>query len=270
MNELSPASCYGINWLGVSFPPEFLSPGMSSWPQIRLRQTTSPMDEEALEGDTVTGLVSGGSLHIRRETRQATYHVPHLLDPEELLHPYLAPAGYAFSTWFGREAYHAGAFAVSGGACAVVAEREGGKSTTLAWLAAIGHDVLCDDLLVIEDGTVLPGPRCVDLREAAASRLGMGRALQSVRPGGRWRLSLGATEPVPLKSWLFLRWGPRIEVQPLTPTMRLSLIMQLGRPADPVAPLALAAAPAWQLTRPKRWDSLAPALERLFEVGAFP
>ena len=270
MIDVPSNSCYGINWLGASFPPDFLSPGMSSWPRVRLRQTTSPMEEEALEGDTVMGLISGGRLHIRRETRQATYYVPRLLEQEELLHPYLAPAGYAFSTWFGREAYHAGAFVVSGGACAVVAGREGGKSTTLAWLAAAGHDVLCDDLLVIEDGEVLPGPRCVDLREAAASRLGMGRALHSVRPGGRWRLLLGATEPVPLKGWLFLEWGPRIEVQPLTPATRLSLIMQLGRPADPVAPLALAAAPAWKLTRPKRWDSLAPALERLFEAGVFP
>ena len=212
------------------------------------------------------GLVSGGYVQLRRRPGEATYVVPAELGGEELVHPYLAPTAWAFSVWFGREAYHAGAFALDGEAWAVVGEREGGKSSTLAWLAAEGKPVLSDDLLVLQGRSVLPGPRCIDLREASAERLGVGHSLPSVRAGGRWRMRLVPADPLPLRGWIFLTWGDAIQVRPLRPSERLNLILRLGRPADPSAPLTLAEVPAWAFTRPKTWESLPHSLDRLFNV----
>jgi hypothetical protein len=211
-------------------------------------------------------LVSGGYIHMRRHAEEAIYVVPVPLGGEELVHPYLAPTASAFSVWFGREAYHAGAFALDGGAFAVVGDREGGKSTTLAWLAAQGRQVLSDDLLALQGGSVLPGPRCIDLREASAGRLGVGHPLPSVRTGGRWRLRLAPAKALPLRGWIFLSWGNTIEVRSLAPRERLDLILRLGRPADPTSPLTLAEVPAWALIRPKTWQSLSRCLDRLFDV----
>ena len=46
------------------------------------------------------------------------------------------------------------------------------KSTLLAWLALAGHDVLSDDLLVLADGAVAAGPRCLDLSADVGQRVG--------------------------------------------------------------------------------------------------
>jgi hypothetical protein len=264
-------SCYGVNWewTGLAPPAELLGAASRSWPTVRVEQIVRNDDGmQPLDSDheLILRLLSGGHVRLRRKELEATYFVPALLDAEELVHPYLAPAGYRFSTWFGREAYHAGAFLLDGRAWAVVGEREGGKSSTLAWLSRQGHAVLCDDLLVIDQGQVLPGPRCIDLRETAAAQLGTGERLPSVRSGGRWRLPLGPTGPAFLAGWIFLRWGPTVTIRPLSPKERLSLILALGRPADSSAPLTLAAAPAWEVVRPKVWGSLQPALDSLFKV----
>lgn len=260
---------YGINWAGGNLASDLLGPVTSSWPMVRVRQVQTPEPlAPPITSDDEMGvrLASGGFIQMRRRAEEAIYVVPVELGSEELVHPYLAPTAWAFSVWFGREAYHAGAFALDGGAFAVVGEREGGKSTTLAWLAAEGRQVLSDDLLVLQGRSVLPGPRCIDLREASAGRLGVGNPLPSVRSGGRWRLRLAPADPLPLRGWIFLVWGDTIEVRPLRPSERLDLILRLGRPADPTAPLTLAEVPAWAFIRPKTWQSLARCLDRLFDV----
>jgi hypothetical protein len=265
-----PGSCYGINWTGESLSNGLLGPGRRTWPTVRVVQTETPdmSVPETGEDEVVVRLISGGYILLRRRLDQATYSVPVALDGEELIHPYLAPAAATFSGWYGREAYHAGAFTFDGSAFALVGDREAGKSTTLAWLAGNGSDVLCDDLLVLDGQSVLPGPRCIDLRKASAQRLGVGQPLPSVREGGRWRIRLPPSRSAPLRGWIFLAWGEDIEVRPLSPTERLDLILRLGRPAKATAPLSFAELPALQLVRPKVWESLPLALGRLFEVLA--
>jgi hypothetical protein len=54
----------------------------------------------------------------------------------------------------GREALHAGAVEIAGGALAVAGPPGAGKSSLLAALVARGHRLLADDVLVLE------GPRC--------------------------------------------------------------------------------------------------------------
>lgn len=263
-------AAYGINWNCQDLVPDLLASPHAAWPTVELLQVEASApgrppghndDDEA-----TVPLVSGGYIRLHRRAARATYVVPSRLDGEELAHPYLAPTAWHFSVRFGREAYHAGAFAFGDGAVAVVGEREGGKSTTLAWLAARGIPILSDDLLALDSGLVLPGPRCVDLRAPSAARLGLGDPLPSARAGGRWRLRLAPAAPLMLRGWIFLAWGEHIELRELRPRERLDLILRLGRPANAAAPLTLAQVPAWRLIRPRRWASLSGSLDRLLDT----
>jgi hypothetical protein len=262
-------AAYGINWISEDLLPTLLDRGDESWANVELLQVETPEPgppPESGDDELSVRLVSGGYIRLDRRACTATYVVPVRLDGEELAHPYLAPTASMFSVWLGREAYHAGAFAFRDGALAVVGDRRGGKSTTLAWLAAHDVPVLSDDLVVLDSGSVLPGPRCVDLRASSAAKLDLGEPLPSVRAGGRWRMRLGRARPARLRGWVFLAWGPRIEVRPLRPSERFDLILRLGRPANAAAPLTLAEVPAWQLVRPQEWASLPDALDRLFDA----
>ena len=101
-------------------------------------------------------------------SRSGCFEVPHPVRPDELVHPYLAPAAAVIGRWLGRESVHAGAIAVDGRALGVVGARGAGKSSTLAWWALDGGEVLCDDLLVLDGRATFVGPRSIDLREDAA------------------------------------------------------------------------------------------------------
>jgi hypothetical protein len=190
--------------------------------------------------------------------------VPVPIDPQELVHPYLVPAAAGFCAWTGREAYHAGAFVVGGRAWAVVGDKEGGKSTVLAHLAQRGHAVLSDDLLVLEDRTVQPGPRLIDLRRPAAEHLGIGEPVPSIREGGRWRMLLEPTPDVELAGWVFLRWGDTVGIDRVGPGDRVGRLLELG-PTRPEAVVSLASLPAYELVRPRDWEALPHAADRLLD-----
>jgi hypothetical protein len=261
-----PALCYGIKWSGleVGDPPSCrLTRGR---PDVEVRQilSSAPFRPAVAENDqgTVIDLVTGGSLVLDRPARTATFYVPTRVGPEELVHPYLVPAAAVFSSWAGREAYHAGAFVVGGKAWALVADKAGGKSTTLAVLAQLGIDVLSDDLLVLDQGTVRQGPRLIDLREPAAVHLSLGQPVESGREGGRWRMSLAGTTDAELAGWVVLRWGDGVGVRRLTVTERVALLIGLG-PTRAEAVLSLASLPAFELVRPRGLGTLSGAVERL-------
>jgi hypothetical protein len=134
----------------------------------------------------------------------------------ELVHPHLAPGAAVLARWLGRETLHAGAVLAGGGAWAMLGDRESGKSSTLDWLAAHGHPVLADDLLVLDGSDVLAGPRCIDLRADAAQRLGAGEPLGVVGTRERWRLRLGPlASSAPLRGWGILDWGDDVAVEPV-------------------------------------------------------
>jgi hypothetical protein len=189
------------------------------------------------------------------------------------VHPYLAPAAAVIARWMGRESMHAGAFAVDGRALGVVGTREAGKSSTLAWLARDGIDVLCDDMLIVDGPRPLAGPRSIDLRRDAAERLGAGEPIGVTGARERWRLRLaplarGAT----LAGWVFLAWGERVEVRQLPGPERLArLAAERGLrlpPARPDALLELTSLPAWELRRPRGWESLPAAADRLLALAS--
>jgi hypothetical protein len=229
-------------------------------------------EEEVAEEHARLRLRSGGEIVIDRPGRSVLYRVPHPVREDELVHPYLAPAAAVIARWMGRESMHAGAFAAGGRALGVVGTREAGKSSTLAWLARAGVDVLCDDMLIVDGHRPLTGPRSIDLRADAAERLGVGEAIGMTGARERWRMRLGPpAAEAQLAGWVFLAWGDEVAVRALPASERLPrLAAQRGLrlpPARPDALLELTSLPAWELSRPRGWESLPEAADRLLELA---
>lgn len=160
---------------------------------------------------------------------------------------------------------------IDGRAWALLADRHHGKSSLLGCLSLDGHSVVSDDVLVVEGNILYAGLRCIDLREDVAERLGAGRRLEGQRRD-RWRLDLGpVAAEVPLAGWIFLSWGDRMEITPVSASQRLHGLIEhhLGLPVSaqrPEALLDLARLQAWELRRPLHLDSLDQAAERLVGV----
>jgi hypothetical protein len=239
-----------------------------------VRLERRPADRDAPEHTRVDrdvaelAFLSGWSVRVDRRRRSATFFLPTAVGDDELVHPYLAPAAMHFAGWLGRDALHGGAFVAGGGAWAVLAERGGGKSTTLAHLAGQGVPVLVDDAVVVADGAAFAGPRCIDLRPAAAPRFG--EPLEEVRRGERRRLALAAIDPsAPLRGSFVLEWGEAFELRPLGPSERLFALARHCRPETANRPslLELARLPAWRLRRPPEPDSLDDVCGRLLEAA---
>jgi hypothetical protein len=267
---------YGIRLRGLEAAAELLVPVGGRAPAYVVESMVGrpPPGPEHVDGDHAElRLRSGGRVLIDRRGASARFEVPHPVRPDELVHPYLAPAAAVIGRWLGRESVHAGAFAVGDRALGVVGTREAGKSSTLAWLALAGTEVLCDDLLVIDGRSTFTGPRSIDLREDAAARLGAGEAIGVTGARERWRLRLGrAGDRHWLAGFVFLSWGDRVRVRTLGVAERLErLAPQRGVRREPVrhdAVLDLAALPAWEISRPRRWESLPEVGRRLLELAS--
>jgi hypothetical protein len=260
---------YGLRLRGFASPS--LLPAPATWSDVRV--TRRPLDEtptatrvEAGAADLV--FANGWALRVVRKPASLEFFVPHDVDDEELVHPYLAPAALRFAGWRGAAALHAGAFLTGAGAWGLLAGRGGGKSTTLARLAGAGVDVLADDLLVVGQEGALAGPRCIDLRLAAAAVVD--RALSPIRAGERRRLHLGPVAPfASLRGFFVLEWGPALAVQELHPGERLGELARRFRTGgdDPARLLELAALPAWRVVRPRAPTALDAVCERLLATA---
>lgn len=263
---------YGLRLRGV--PESGLTPvdGLD-WPVVDVRQAGGEMPlEEPWLGDHDALLELDGirRLALTRSPAIATFRGP-ALAADDLLHPYLGPVGITFGRWLGRETFHAGAFLAGGGAWAVVGPREAGKSSLLAALARRGIPVFCDDLVVIDGRDAFAGPRMLDLRERPSPDLVDAPDVEPARRGTRWRVRLGAVEPVvPFGGWIFLQWGDGVRLARLAATANLTRLARWrGRPelpSDPAQMLELAALPAWELRRPKGWHMVEDTIDALMQV----
>lgn len=218
-------------------------------------------------------LRSGGMLFLDRRAALAEFVTPEPLTPDELAHPGLAPVAAVTARWLGRQSFHAGAVAIGNDVWALLAEREGGKSTTLAWFASRGHPIVCDDMLVLDADEPFAGPRILDLRAESAERLGLGDYRGHVGLRERWRVPLdGVPEPLRLRGWIFLEWDAEVAVEPVRAGERLPRLAQhFGLRVPPARPdrvLELAALPGWEFRRPRGWDRFDEAGERLLDVLA--
>jgi hypothetical protein len=230
-------------WLSVS--------GGEHWPTLTLR----PDPEVSLHDQA---RVDWGGLH-------AGYCPDLPLD--ELVHPLLGRMLMLLVEARGIDAMHGGVLLTDAGAWAVIGPREAGKSSLLAQCHTAGVHVASDDIIVFEGTRCLAGPRCIDLRDEPAQRLGPG---VPVRSGTKQRITL---PPVPAEAELvgvvYLAWGASLELVPLRPSERLRRLAE--RRAEEMWPRSrslvfdLAALPAFELRRPHGLDSLPTSAELLIE-----
>jgi len=269
-----PVGAYGLTLPGLERCAGLIpSPG-PAWPDIHVERARVERQPERTRVDADTAavrLIDGGALLLDRVERRATVLTTAPLSDDDLVHPYLAPVASYFAGWLGRHALHAGGVCIHGTAFAVVGAKEAGKTTALAWLAMQGCDVLADDMLVIDDGRVLAGPRALDLRPDAAARLNLLEEARENPTRGRARLGLGpVAHESPLGGLLFLEWGDRVAMTPLRPSERLQRIATATSPRRPGgarAPVELARFPAWELRRPRSIAALPEVLDRLLALA---
>jgi hypothetical protein len=274
-----PLGAYGFRIEGIEAERSLLTEVEPDWPRLRLRSELGPVSEDPYdrvdELRAVLKLRGGGRILLDRAAGTVVFASPRPPRPDELIHPYLAPAAAVAAYWLGRESLHAGAFVAGGNVWALLGDREAGKSSTLAWLASSRRTlILCDDMLILDDdGGAYAGPRSIDLRPDVAERLGISENLGVVGTRERWRLRL---EPVasslPFRGWFALDWGDRFELRPLGAAERLSRLSPSRGvrlpPPSPETLFELVRLPGWELRRPRGLESLAAGAELLLETAA--
>jgi hypothetical protein len=271
----APVGAYGLRLEGLETAEQLLVPAPANWPPVTVswhvgsfpsRPQTIGEDRADLPFPSGTGRVE-----IDRHTTQVRLTLDKASPDADIVHPFFCTAASVWAWWLGREAFHAGGFVVDGGAWGVMGGKGSGKSSTLAYLAKKGVGIVSDDLMVLTDGRAMAGPRCIDLRGDAATRLEIGKNLGVVGVRERWRVPV---EPVaaemPFRGWVSLEWGDEVEIRRLRPSAWLGQVSRHRAlnvaPRDPVAYLTLAALPSFQLTRPHSLRSLDKAIDQLLEA----
>ena len=103
---------------------------------------------------------------VDRSGRRVTCAAPPQTPAETIRHLFLDQVIPPLLNLRGREALHAAAIGIAGGACAFIGMSGQGKSTLASAFHLIGHPILCDDCLVLKDDTdsVLVEPAYPGLR----------------------------------------------------------------------------------------------------------
>jgi hypothetical protein len=256
--DTAPAA-YGYLIAGVDGGEMLAVGGAEAWPLLTVTTGIEPCDGPRtveLGPDRARIDTLGARLVLEREPVSLTVLARHRLPEADVVHPCLWPAAAVFARWRGLETLHGGAFVDDrGGAWAVLGDRGAGKSSLLAALALAGHEVVADDLLVLDGDDCFAGPRCVDLRPDAVAELGLG-ALPSVRSTERRRLVLAPCQGrFALRGCIYLEWGERVAAEALTPGEHLGLLTAqrriAGMGANVEQLLGLSGLPAFRLRRPQ-------------------
>lgn len=269
---------YGLRITGIDDALPQLSSTPPDWPVLRIVREIGPpaiehrfrADDAVLEYRTFDRTQQVGSVRLDRATTSARFTGPGGFATDAILHPDLGLLAAAVNGWAGRDTLHAGGFVLGRGAWAVLGAKEAGKSSLMAMLAAKGFGIVADDALVVDDGAVLAGPRCIDLRQGAAAWLGLGADIGLVGARRRWRLTVPQVPAAtPLSGWIVPAWGERVEFAVVPPTLRLPLLtscLTLARaPRQPARLLALAALPFIVFRRPRTWATAEDATARLVD-----
>src|SRR4051794_24691305 len=269
---------YGYRMEGLADGSPYLLPADQDWPLLRIEReesdpdgpSGSPGDLQVRESAAEAWITATDRVVVDRATLTIRFATSKRLDDQIIIHPYLGLPVSVVSFWLGRQVLHGGAFAHGGRGWGLLGEREAGKSSTLGWLMGHGVEVLTDDLLVLERGTLFSGPRSVDLREDAAALFG-GEDLGKLGSRWRWRLRPGgASSSTRLGGVVQLEWGERTAVEPLGPVERLEVLFAnvavRPAPAEASAYLELASLPGWRFVRPRALDELDQAVPQLLEA----
>jgi hypothetical protein len=257
---------YGLNVTGLSLADTFAGPVTAGAPSLEVRQRqlsdATPVPPFLDDRRAVIPLVNGGVLEVTRDPGVATYWMDRSVPDLEMLHPWLVPAVAVMSSWHQRFAFHGGLISARGKALGMMAEREGGKSTLLAWIALqTPMTVMADDLIVAQGNEVHAGPRCIDLRPASLEILPSTATGTVVRDEDRLRLAVPPGPAVAeLVGFVVLEWGGTTALERVTPSDRLPALLPhtsiAGVSSRPDGVLALTHYPTWRLTRPRSPDSL--------------
>ena len=269
-----PCGAYGLRLSGVDGIDDVLIEAPDSWTplDVLLRAGSVTTDNGWIAPNRAEFLtLSGGLIQLDLERGQAILTSASMPTREEVVHPYLSSIGAMTAYLKGEETFHAGAVVLDGGAWAIVGDREAGKSSTLASLAARGIPIVCDDMLVLRGKTALAGPRTIDLRRDAAEALGLGTAIGIVGARPRWRMRVAPVEPeLELRGWIFLEWGDDLAVAPVPASERLTRLRHargaLLPPTDPAALLDFAQLPGFIVRRPRDLDLLPSTLDAIIGV----
>lgn len=277
--EEARLGAYGFRLRGVDGARDALVRAPIDWPDMQVSWELSadaPASPLVSPEAIVMPLNTGGVLRLRRKPLGARFSLPWPLTPVAAVHPYLAPAAALASYWLGRESFHAGAVLGGGGAWALLGAKGDGKSTILAALSALGGPVLADDVVVLDRGQVLAGPRTLDLRGESARRLGVGTFIGRLGQRERWRMALGPTPAAaPLCGWIVLEWGDAMHLHERRGADRLTSLLPHRMlnlpPADPSGLVEFSARPVLELCRPRSWEALEPAARLVADaIGAPP
>jgi len=251
-----------------------LLPAEPSWPRWELRHCAPegavPDTEEWGPDRARLQAHPHGCFEFDRIKERTTFRVPEPIEPEALVHPYLASTAAIAGHWLGRSTFHAGAFAVDGRAWGVLGNREMGKSSLLMGLHMQGIPIITDDIVALEGQRAFSGPRCLDLRQSAAEQFGAGDPLGRLGRRERWRVRL---PPVPgdweFAGWILLGWSDTVVTEPLGAQERLSALAVnravVAAGATPPGLLDAVALPMVHFARPQDWSQLEPGLRRLLD-----
>ena len=270
---------YGLCLTGLRSVERYLTIAPDGWPRLvveRVVGAASRLENDVFVGgewagyDTLDQHGQIGSVRLDRESLRARFTSPGGFSDHAMVHPNLGMIAAVTNYWLGRDAFHAGAFVTEAGAWAVLGVREAGKSSLLGQLASKGVGILSDDVVVLDEGRVLAGPRCVDLREGAACWLGQGDDLGMVGNRRRWRVHVPQVPAaVPLRGWIVPVWADRIRFDNVPPAVRLRLLVESfsvwGVPRPPERLLPLIALPFLEFARPRRWEEVEAASAALLE-----
>jgi hypothetical protein len=122
--------------------------------------------------------------------------------------------------------------------------------------------------VVVERGTALAGPRCIDLRPTTARSLGTGTSLAGADGRERWRIVTRASiTSAPVAGWIVPAWDERVSVTALPPTDRVQFVLGhrsvITARENAEAILELAALPCLRFARPHDIEQMGPAIETL-------
>jgi hypothetical protein len=211
-----------------------------------------------------------GRVLVDRGRALTTLTTPTSVDEQSWAHPYSGSTAIVHAYWSGWPTLHAAVVRVGGAAFAILGDKEDGKSTAVAWLSMRGCDIISDDLCVVREGKALVGPRCLDLREAAATHFGVGRFLGEVGNRPRWRQTLPPTEPeTRLAGFVVLAWSDSAVVERVPLVARLPVLaahrgLRYGS-VDQQAMLELLSLPMMKFTRPRSWAALDASMDILLD-----
>lgn len=264
---------YGFRIAGLGGAREILGDAPAGWLELHVERRREPVAARLRIDDDGMVIPIGvdGAIALDWRARHATVSMPHPPPDHALAHPYLAPIAAAFAWRSGREAVHAGGFVAGNRVWGVVAEKGGGKSSLLAWLASSGYTVFADDMIVLDRGRCFAGPRCIDLRFGTLGHLMGMRAMDVDARIDRQRVRLAPVDPeLPFGGWVLLRWGAAVEVGHVPAGARIGRLSPHRsirlQPVNPAALVEAVAHPMLELARPRDWRVMPRAVDVLVET----